>query len=120
MATLITEHVHEVTSVDLTIYKTHPPTLAIYAEGIAPTPGYTNPRLEPYVYIHPPTDGIWDFAFVADKPGGIVPTVLCPISTTYYWHNYPKDLKGVRVHASQNSVEAKLNERTATATLGTK
>lgn len=113
MATPTTEQVFEVSEVKLTIFKTHPPTLAIYAEGMVPTPGYTNPRLEPYIYIQPPTDGIWDFSFDADRPTVPVPDVLVPISATYYWFNYPRDLKGVRIHARVNSMEARLDETVA-------
>lgn len=103
-----TVKVYEVKSVKLTTEKS---TLLIHADGVVRTGGYTNPRLEPYVYIQPPPDGIWDFDFVADKPTGMVPQVLTPIKAEYKWENYPGDLKGVRVHAETNSVEEKLGTR---------
>ncbi|HEY0679586.1 MAG TPA: hypothetical protein VGD17_14980 [Chitinophagaceae bacterium] len=100
----------EVQMVELTVYKTFPPTLAIDAYGVVPTPGYKNPRLIPWIYIQPPPDGIWDFDFIADEPDGIVPQVLSPISATYYWAAYPQDLKGVRIHAVLNSKEGTVDK----------
>jgi len=95
----------EVSSVKLTIYKTNPPALHIHAEGVVPTPGYTNAQLVPYVYIQFPPDGIWDFDFVADKPDGPVQQVLSPIFADYVWDGFPAELKGVRIHGACNSVE---------------
>lgn len=95
----------EVQNVETTIYKTFPPTLGVFAEGVVPTLGYTNGQLIPYVYVHFPQDGIWDFVFVADAPNGPAPEVISPITAAYFWHDYPKDLKGVRIHAAINSME---------------
>ncbi|MGB8191667.1 MAG: hypothetical protein WCF67_07100 [Chitinophagaceae bacterium] len=103
-----TVQVYEVKSVKLTIEKKLPPTLLIHADGVTRTAGYKDPRLEPYVYIQPPPDGIYDFSFVADKPSGPVADVLTPVEADYKWDNYPKDLKGVRVHAETNEIEEKL------------
>ena len=105
-----TVKVLEVTEISLSIYKTNPPILNIHAEGVVRTSGYTNGRLVPYVYVMPPRDGIWDFDFVADKPDDPAKQVLCPIATDYMWHNYPEDLKGVRIHSSTNSLEKMLTE----------
>jgi hypothetical protein len=107
---MATVQVMEVQKVELTVYKTYPATLGISADGVVPTPGFTNPQLVPWVYIMPPQDGIWDFDFVADEPKGPVQQVLSPISASYFWHSYPQDLKGVRIHARMNSVEALLEE----------
>jgi hypothetical protein len=104
-----TVKVMEVTNVALTIFKTKPPILYIFAEGIVPTLGYKNGKLLPYIYIKPPADGIWDFDFVADKPDGIVPQVLAPITADYMWEDFPSDLKGVRIRAAHNQIEAKLS-----------
>jgi hypothetical protein len=104
-----TVKVMEVTEVSLTIFKTKPPILYIYAEGVVPTLGYQNGKLIPYVYVKPPADGIWDFDFVADKPDGPVPQVLAPISASYMWPDFPEELKGVRIHAAHNKIEKKLS-----------
>lgn len=109
---MATEKVYEVKTVKLTVEKS---TLIIHADGVARTPGYTNPRLEPHIYIQPPPDGIWGFDFVADKPEGQVQQVLSPISTKYEWKEFPKDLKGVKVHAETNSVEEKLEATYSTS-----
>lgn len=108
MATTV--KVLEVTSVDLTIFKSEPPILAIYAKGTVPTTGYKNGQLFPWIYIQAPPDGIWDFDFVADQPDGPQADVICPIDAQYYWHSFPKDMKGVRIHASLNKMEALLGE----------
>ena len=102
--------VYEVKSVHLVIYKMLPPTLGIHAVGVVPTTGYSNGQLIPWIYIQPPQDGIWDFDFVADKPDGPQLEVLCDINASYYWREYPKDLKGVRIHASCNEMEALLSK----------
>lgn len=107
-----TVKVMEVTDVMLSIFKTHPPTLYIHAEGLVPTPGYTNARLVPYVYVQFPPDGIWDFDFVADKPTGIVQQVISPVAASYMWHDFPAELKGVRIHASHNTIEKNISEHT--------
>lgn len=100
-----TVKVYEVKSVKLNVEKN---TLSIHADGVVRTSGYTNPRLEPFVYIQPPADGIWDFDFVADKPGGPVKQVLTPISADYTWESFPSDIKGVRIHAETNSIEERV------------
>ena len=82
--------------------------LLILASGQVPTPGWTDPALEPYVYIQPPPDGIYDFTFVATPPSGPVPQVLSTISVKDQIPLTP-DLKGVRVHGATNSMEALLD-----------
>lgn len=103
------EKVLEVTEVALAILESFPPKLRITANGTVPTPGWTNPRLEPFIFIQPPPDGIYEFDFVADPPEGIVPQVLTPIDASYIWENFPEGVKGVRVHAAQNSKTALLD-----------
>lgn len=112
-----TVKVLEVTSVQVTAYKMLPPTLVVYADGVVPTTGYKNGQLIPYVYIQFPQDGIWDFDFVADKPDGPVLDVLSPIAASYTWYDYPKDLKGVRIHATCNSMEGKIGPAEKTVEL---
>lgn len=96
---------------DITIYKTHPPTLHVHAAGLVPTGGWKNGQLVPYIYVHFPADGIWDFDFVADAPDGPAIQVISVVTADYLWHDYPVELKGVRIHAAGNSIEA-LIERT--------
>lgn len=93
----------EVTEVKLAILESFPPQLRISASGTVPTGGWSSPRLVPYIYIQPPPDGIFDFDFVADPPEGIVTQVISPIDAVYVWKDFPERLRGVRIHASQNS-----------------
>lgn len=96
----------KVVNVNLTIFKINPPALNIDATGLVPTGGWTNGKLVPYIYVSFPKDGIWDFDFVADEPQGPVAQVISVVSANYLWHNYPKELKGVRIHSSTNFLEA--------------
>ncbi len=95
-----------VLKVNTTVYKTHPPTLSIDAVGQVNTGGWKNGRLVPYVYVQFPPDGIWEFDFVADEPAGPVIQVISVISANYLWHDYPKELKGVRIYSSTNKMES--------------
>lgn len=99
---------HKVFSVDrvtLHILKCKPPKLQVIAYGKAPSTGWKNPQLVPYVYVKPPADGVQGFDFIADKPSGPSIPVLTPIVATHVM-DIPSWLKGVRVSASTNSVEA--------------
>src|SRR3546814_9149510 len=44
------------------------PLLIVEVQGLAPTLGWTNVRLDPHVYITPPDDGVQDFDLVGDRP----------------------------------------------------
>lgn len=97
----------KVVDVELKLLKSNPPQLHILAIGLVGSAGWTNPRLEPRVYIQFPPDGIQDFDFVADPPQGTVIQVVLPIDASKLWKEPPFDkLKGVRVHSATNSVEA--------------
>ncbi|WP_238543606.1 hypothetical protein [Pseudomonas sp. GM79] len=56
----------KVVDIKLKLLKSNPPQLPISAIGLVGSAGWTNPRLEPRVYIQFPPDGIQDFDFVAD------------------------------------------------------
>lgn len=58
----------EVNKVNLTILKSNPPQLSMTVFGSAPTLGWSNAQLSPYLYLLPPKDGIYDFDFVACPP----------------------------------------------------
>ena len=107
----------EVKDVRLTVYRSIPPKLLIEADGIVPTTGYTDPELIEYIYKQPPPDGIYDFDFVATPPQGGSADVLSPISASYLLVPIPKGLKGVKVHASWNSVQADLGWASSPSTI---
>jgi hypothetical protein len=68
-------------------------------------------QLEARVYIQPPPDGIWDFDFTAEAPTGIVLQVFTRIPAELKW-NTTAELKGVRVHASNNNLVVMLDTAT--------
>lgn len=103
------EKVMEVTEVKLAVLESFPPKLQINVSGTVPTGGWSNPKLKPYIFIQPPPDGIYDFDFVADPPDGPATQVISPIHADYLWNSFPENVKGVRVHAAQNSKTAMLN-----------
>jgi len=59
------------------------------------------------MYIEPPIDGILDLDFVAASPRGIALQVISKISVAITFA-VPNWIKGVRVHSSQNEMEARL------------
>ena len=95
--------VYEVTAVTVEIVR-KPFTIQIFAQGTTITSGWTNPRLDPFIYINPPENGIYEFNFIADEPTGIVPQVITKIEASLLWEHYPTDLKGVKIHAETNSM----------------
>lgn len=105
----VSKKVLRVDSIGLQILKSMPPTLSIVATGVVPTTGWHNGRLIAYVYVQAPPDGIYDFDFVADPPMGPAGQIVLPIVGANTWHDYPQDLKGVRVHASVNKKEQPLS-----------
>ena len=106
----MSKQIMSVAKVDLALLKCNPPRLVINATGFVTTSGWTKGRLEPWFYIRFPADGIQDFDFVADPPEGITLMVISPITAKpVEWDNPPDALKGVRVHAQSNQVEALLD-----------
>jgi hypothetical protein len=85
--------------------------MVITVDAVAPTPGYTDLSLRPVNYIQRPPDGIYDFTAVGKPPGGIVAQHTEPVHFRYRWHGVGADVKGVRVHAGDSVIEAKLTGR---------
>lgn len=84
--------------------------LTILASGTVTTSGWSNAELQPFSYIQPPQDGIYDYSFVATPPDGIVLQVLTPISVSYDIQRIPDDMKGVRIHTKTNQMSALLSD----------
>lgn len=83
--------------------------LTVEAEGLAPTAGWTNVRLEAHIYIDAPEDGYQDFDLVGDRPSEASTDVLTPIEAA--WEGPLEDwVLGVRVHAIDNMIEEELLE----------
>lgn len=103
------EKILEVTEVKLTVLEGLPSQLQIIASGTVRTGGWFNPKLIPHIHIQAPPDGIYGFDFVADPPEGIAAQVISPINVLDQWDDFPANVKGVRIHASQNSITALLD-----------
>lgn len=104
--------IYQVGKVTLGVQESMPPRLLITAQGIASTPGWGNPRLEPLADNLAP-DGYAEFEFVADPPEGPIIQVLSPISASLSWAGYGElrdRVKGVRVSSSTNEVSAPLRD----------
>ncbi|HJS11228.1 hypothetical protein [Sphingopyxis sp.] len=84
------------------------PLLIVEAEGLAPTTGWANVRLDPHVYITPPEDGVQDFDLVGDRPAEAA-EALTEIEAA--WEGPLEDwVIGVRVHAVHNLIEDEVFE----------
>jgi hypothetical protein len=107
-----------VTGVETEIEKTFPPALVIKAKGESTVAGVYNAKLNPYYYFAPPQDGIYEFALVVSEPDYNAEYILTPVEVqTFVWHNFPEDLKGIRVYAATNSIEEVLFQEAETSEL---
>lgn len=91
----------------------------IVSEGTVTTSGWRNPELQPRIYLRPPSDGIWDWDFVATPPQGIVLQVVTRIAAQSVNFVPPGWMRGVRVHASNNAVDAMPQESLTKGIAGT-
>jgi len=96
------ELVSTVETVDARRVATNKVTIVINATGTTTTNFWKNPLLKPVKYVQAPTDGIWDFEFVADKPEASN-DMITPIKATYDWGTPPPDVKEVRIIAKSNN-----------------
>ena len=88
------------------------PLLIVEVEGLAPTAGWANVRLEPHVTITPPDDGVQDFDLVGDRPA-LGPSGAADALTEVEaaWEGPLQDwCIAVRVHAIDNLIEDEIFE----------
>lgn len=92
------------------------PALTISANGDVNSGGWSTPTLSPWSCTVPPSDGLLDLDFLAAPPpaGVIVTQGFVPIRA-HLVLPVPAWVRGVRVHAAQNSVESYLPQPLATA-----
>lgn len=109
--------VSSVESVCLNVNKSNPPQLVAAAKGLVNSSGWSDGRLVPWLYVMPPEDGIQDFDFIAKSPDGMVLWVELPITASLVME-MPGWLKGVRVHAATNAMEAKVGDPSCSAEIG--
>jgi len=102
------QHVYQVTAIRLNVLESLPLQLNIQAEGNTRTGGWSNPQLIPYIYVAPPADGIYEFDFKAQAPGGVVTQAITPINASYIMDPLPDNLKGVKIYAEKNNKVAML------------
>jgi hypothetical protein len=101
----------KILSIDLRIMKGRsesqppPPLLEVTVAGETTTSGWKNGGLSAWVYTAVPDDGFQDFTFIAERPIGIAYIVPSKITSTPALVLLTQRLKGVRIHASEGSVE---------------
>lgn len=117
--------VMSVTNVDLHLMKSHPPKIAVWAEGKVASSGWRDASLDAWRYIAPPADGIQDFDFTAEPPAGSALAVVRPISAEALLENVSienywgpsRALAGVRVHAQDGAKVVMLGAEAKTTLL---
>ncbi len=87
------------------VHKTDPPRLHVTAIGEASSGSHLNARLMRRVYIIFPEDGIQEYDFIVDVPGGISTSDIKEHKVEDHWDSFPAELKGVRVYAQVNHME---------------
>jgi hypothetical protein len=103
--------VSEITSLGLK--KSNPPALFVSAKGYVRTGGWTNPRLEPRVYVDPPEDGIQEYDFIADEPDGMVTQAIEVVNASHVMQiDALTWIRGVRIYAETNDVERTFESET--------
>lgn len=105
-----------VSSVDLALNKSNPPTLLVVVAGLAATPGYKNVRLEILEKELSP-DGIFDLALVGEPPDVPVPFVVTPAQANIVIERDVERIVGVIVHARTNSVTSMLGSSAGRAAM---
>lgn len=103
----------EITEVKLGPIKNEPSKPNVICVGVVPSGGWTSPQLIPYVYLNPPSDGIYDFDIVANAPTpeAAVIIITTPITCNYRLEDVPADLKGVKIHTSSNTMAVLLEPK---------
>jgi hypothetical protein len=86
----------------------NPSTVKITASGKTQSQNWSAPELRPIVYTYPPTDGVYDYDFVAKPPAHPGPAHPTAISTDLTLDHIPDGMKGVRVHSMTNAIEKTL------------
>lgn len=80
------------------------PFINISATGTVSSTGWSGVFLSPRYYVEPPSDGIWDFDFYGEPPGGQVLWIMLPVASEESF-GLPDWVKGIRIHAETNVKE---------------
>lgn len=98
----------EVTDVKLITIDSDPLRILIAVSGTVPTSGWSKSgELNEYIYFVPPSDGYYEFDFIATPPSpdAIVIQKIRPILATFILDSIPEGFKGIKVYSSSNSRE---------------
>jgi hypothetical protein len=101
-----TQLILEVTEVKLVELESYPSRRQVIITGLVPCAGWASPRLMAYIYAQPPTDGIYEFDFIAVPPQSTAERKITPIQLTV---ELPQDINHVRIYALSNDRDATLN-----------
>ncbi len=112
-----TVRLFRVNSVSLALMKKEPPVLAVTAQGLAATPGYSNIRLNVLEGELSP-DGIFDLELVGEAPDGIVPQMITPVTASTVIERDVAKIVGVIVHARSNNLTELLGSESGAAAFG--
>jgi hypothetical protein len=98
--------IYSIENVTLDILKSNPLQLSVSALGTANSTGWIDAQLLPrFGNLHKPTNGIYEFDFVATPPTGYALQVLTPIWANYIFSKIPKDIKKVIIYGKKDSKE---------------
>jgi hypothetical protein len=94
-----------------------PVLLRVDAAARTSRPGHVAGVLMPHLRTDPPADGIYELTFYTfpSRSGGQSPD---RIEALNFWKTFPADLKGVRVYAAKNCIEAFIHQKYANLASG--
>lgn len=101
----------EVRDVELSIHEDG--WFGVRARASVPSLGWRDPELVPYVSVIAPRDGIYDVDFIAAAPDRGAASVI-DVLVVESPMRLPPTVRGVRVHASANSMVGLLRESAVT------
>src|SRR6478672_10267696 len=90
-------------SIKLINLNSNTPFLVLLVEGQASTPGWSEFRLCPFVYLNPPANGIYEFNLIGKEPEYIGTQFSTAAAAVYVWKGFPENLKGIKVYGSANN-----------------
>jgi|GEM_PF-6875509 len=92
-----------VTSMQISVFTSDPPQIAINVQGFAGTPGWSDVQIG-VDEGDLSADGILDLALIGTPPAGIVPQVVNPVSASIIWTEEAERVIGVRVTSRTDSL----------------
>ena len=78
--------------------------LHIKAIGFGKAITCSKQTLNLYPVENQPADGIYEFEFVGSAPANFGSDKMERLFVSFVWPDYPRDLRGIRIHAGNNSI----------------